>query len=528
MRLSIRQLFFIILFIVLFLMTLRPVADPDFWWHLRTGQLMVETHTIPHADPFSFTNAGKPWIAHEWLSEIFMWGLYRLGSYSLLIFVFSTIITGAFLLAYLRSPLETRPYVAGFALLLGAIATAPTWGVRPQMISLLITSLFLYLLDRYQQEGKLKFVLPLPLITLIWVNLHAGYFLGLAIVGIYIVGGLIDLLKAELIKTERADAPTLRSILILSSVLGACVLATLANPNGIHILLYPFQTLTSQSMQQFIQEWFSPDFHQMEWQPLAWWILALIGAGMLARKSISPTKILLTLVFGYAALRSMRHVPLFAIISIPVLAEQVGSLVRIRSEVHTPSRLLRWIVPVLLVLLVLVTGLRFAQVVRGQSKTEAEAFPNAAVDWILANKPEGNLYNSYGWGGYLIWRLYPEYHVYIDGRADVYGDKFIFDFMSTYRGEPGWENKLDDHEVETILIESRSPLANVLRQSPSWRIAFEDQTAIIFTRQYYRTGSLGMPGQKPYRSANLHRFSLIHSYSRRLADFDLNRANIVQ
>lgn len=402
MRLTLRQIFFIVLFIGLFLMTLRPIADPDFWWHLRTGQLMVDTHAIPHVDPFSYTNAGKPWIAHEWLSELFIYGLYQLGSYGLLIFIFSAIITGSFLFAYLRSPLGTRPYVAGFSLLLGALATAPTWGVRPQMTSLLITSLFLYLLDRYVQEGKLKFVLPLPLITLVWVNLHAGYFLGLAIAGIYIVGGLIDILKAELDKSGQVDSPTFKPILILSGILGACILATLSNPNGIHILLYPLQTLTSQSMQQFIQEWFSPDFHQLIWQPLVWFILALIGAGMLARKSISPTKILLTLIFGYAALRSMRHVPLFAIVAIPILAEQVGSLVSIRSEVRLSSRLLRWIVPVILVLLVLVTGLRFVQVVQDQSKSESEAFPKSAVDWMLDNKPEGNLFNSYGWGGYLI------------------------------------------------------------------------------------------------------------------------------
>ena len=481
MRLTLRQIFFIILFLGLFLMTLRPIADPDFWWHLRTGQLMVETHTIPHADPFSYTNVGKPWIAHEWLSELFMYGLYQLGSYGLLIFVFSMIITESFVLAYLRCPLEARPYVAGFSLLLGAIATAPTWGVRPQMISLLLTSLFLYLLDRYQKEGKLKFILPLPLITLIWVNLHAGYFLGLGIVGIYIVGGLIDILKAELDKPRQVDSPTFKPIIVLSSVLGACVLATLVNPSGIHILLYPLQTLTSQSMQQFIQEWFSPDFHQMEWQPLAWLILALIGAGMLARKSISPTKILLTLIFGYAALRSMRHVPLFAIVAIPILAEQVGSLVRIRPEVQTSSRLLRWIVPIVLALLVLVTGLRFVQVVQGQSKAESKTFPKSAVDWMLVNKPEGNLFNSYGWGGYLIWRLYPEYHVYIDGRADVYGDKFIFDYMGIYRAEAGLEDKLMDQNIGIVLIEPEAPLANALRRSPSWKVTYEDQTAVIFT-----------------------------------------------
>ncbi|MBE3119511.1 MAG: hypothetical protein IMZ50_12265 [Candidatus Atribacteria bacterium] len=483
MRLTIRQLFFILLFLGLFLMTLRPIADPDFWWHLRTGQLIVQTHAIPHTDPFSFTNSGKPWVAHEWLSELLMYGLYRLGSYGLLIFVFSLIITGTFLLAYLRSPQESLPYVAGFTLLLGAIATAPTWGARPQMISLFISSLFLYLLDRYRSEGKLQFLIPLPLITLAWVNLHAGYFLGIANMAIYIAGDLIDLLKADLQKTESPDAPTLKSILIQCAVLGVSILVTLANPNGLHILLYPFQTLTSQAMQQFIQEWFSPDFHKMEWQPLAWFILAIIGAGMLGKKPISPTKILLTLFFGYAGLRSMRHVPLFAIVTIPILSEQIGSLVRIRSEVKTPSRLQKWIAPILLVCIVLVVVLRFVQVVQGQSKSEAETFPKAAVDWIAENQPEGNLFNSYGWGGYIIWRLYPQYPVYIDGRADVYGDKFIYAYTDVYRARPGWEQALDTQAVRLVLVEPESGLASALRQSSGWEIVYEDQISEVFDRK---------------------------------------------
>ena len=179
MKITIRQVFFIILILCLFLMTLRPIADPDFWWHLRTGQLIVQTLTIPHTDPFSYTRVGQPWITHEWLSEMLIYALFRLGNYGLLIFTFSIIITAAFLLTYLRSPAETRPYVAGFVLLLAAVSTAPTWGVRPQMISLLLTSLVLLLLDRFRRDGQLRFLIPLPLITLIWVNSHAGYFLGL-------------------------------------------------------------------------------------------------------------------------------------------------------------------------------------------------------------------------------------------------------------------------------------------------------------------------------------------------------------
>jgi len=106
---SLRQLFVIILFLALFSMALRPIADPDFWWHLRTGQVIFETRAIPHADPFSFTNQGKTWVAHEWLSEILLYGIYRIGGYGLLILIFAAIITATFLLVPSRSPTRARP-----------------------------------------------------------------------------------------------------------------------------------------------------------------------------------------------------------------------------------------------------------------------------------------------------------------------------------------------------------------------------------------------------------------------------------
>jgi hypothetical protein len=478
MRITIRQLFVIILFLALFSMAMRPIADPDFWWHLRTGQWIVETHAIPHADPFSFSNQGKTWLAHEWLSEILIYGIYQIGGYGLLILIFAAIITATFLLVYLRS--AERPYIAGFALLLGALATAPTWGVRPQVISYLLFALFLFLLDRYAETRKTKYLIPIPILMLLWVNLHAGYALGFAIIGIYIVGDIFELIKVKVTKNGSTNSPILRNILILCGILVLSVLAALANPNGIRLLTYPFETLSSQAMQQNIQEWFSPDFHQVEWQPLAWLILALIGAGLLGRKSISPTKVLLTLVSGYAALHSMRHVPLFVIAAVPVLAEEIGSVIRIRQEVRQAGRLLRWVNFLLVMCTVLVAGLRFVNVVQEQASTEKEEFPAAAVDWIIQHHPGGNIFNTYGWGGYLIWRLYPEYQVYIDGRADVYGDPFINDYLRIEGGEPGWETSLSLDGVRIVLIEPGSLLARDLRQSADWEIAFSDEQSVMF------------------------------------------------
>ena len=408
MRLKVSQVFLAILFISLFLMTIRPITDPDFWWHLRTGQLIVQSHSIPKVDPFSFTNHGKPWIDHEWLSQVVMYGLFRLGGYALLVFVFSAIITISFLLTYYCCPAKTRPYVAGFSLLLGALTTAPTWDVRPQMISLLLTSLLLFLLNQYQKNGKLSSLVPIPIIALLWVNLHAGYFLGFVIIAIYIIGAFIELLIIKSHNSPVNDAPAVRHIVFLSGALGCSILLSLINPNGYHILIYPFQTLTSQAMQQFIQEWLSPDFHLLIWQPLAIFILALICAGMIGKHFLSATKIILTIVFAMAALHSARFIPLFAIVAIPILAEQLGASIRIDSDTQILNKNIRLLVTAVLFLLILVTGFRFKQVIEGQSNAESQIFPRAAVDWIIDNKPEGNLFNSYGWGGYLIWRLYPD------------------------------------------------------------------------------------------------------------------------
>jgi hypothetical protein len=139
-------------------------------------------------------------------------------------------------------------------------------------------------------------------------------------------------------------------------------------------------------------------------------------------------------------------------------------------------------VPILLGCVLLIIGLRFIQVVQQQPQTEAENFPKTAADWLLANQPTGNLFNSYNWGGYLIWRMYPQNKVYIDGRADVYGDAFIFDYLSIYNAKPGWENKLNNQAITTILIEPNAPLADVLRQSPIWHISFADKSSTIFVK----------------------------------------------
>jgi hypothetical protein len=348
------------------------------------------------------------------------------------------------------------------------------------MISLLLTALFLYLLDRYRKTSRLRYILVLPAVSLVWVNLHGGFPLGFAIIAVYILGEAIDTLVGISSKKVTSEVAAFKHVFFLAGVLALCVLTVLANPNGFRLYLYPFETLNSPSMQQFILEWASPDFHQFEWQPLVWLFLMILGLGLLGRKSISITNILLVVVFGYAALRSMRNIPLFALIAVPVLAEQIGSLVRIKPQIQVQSRWFAWLSIAILLFGILAAGLRFMTVIQSQSKTTQETFPVGAVDWILTTRPSGNIYNTYGWGGYLIWRLYPDYRVYIDGRADVYGDTFIYQYLQIYRGQSNWEKTFSSQGVRLVVIEPESGLAFSLRHSPGWAVAYEDKLSVVF------------------------------------------------
>ncbi len=486
MILSTRRLFVAILFIALFVLATREIADPDFWWHLSTGKYILETRSVPRVDVFSGTVAGQPWVAHEWLSEVFIYALFTLGSFPALILTFSAIITLAFAFVYARS--RGKPYVAAFALLLAALATAPTWGVRPQMISLLLTSVFLWVLEKWRvnvddHKSRPYMWILVPLMIL-WVNLHSGFALGLAIIGIYLFGAIVEYFTRPR-TTQLPNHPTTQ----LALVFLVCLLVVPLNPNGATMYVYPFETLTSRAMQTYIQEWFSPDFHLVEFQPFAWLLLATLAAIGLSGKRVSLTQTLLLAGAGYAALRSARNIPIFAIIAAPILAEHLWHIVETRgwaaalaANAQSPRRMamLNW---VLLLAIAAMGAARIGMVVANQNAVERAKFPAAAVDFLQSQKVTGTVFDSYGWGGYLIWRLYPSARVFIDGRADVYGDAFIEDvYLKAYRGGADWRAPLERYGARAVLIEPDAPLAAQLTNDAAWKRVYEDKQAVVYER----------------------------------------------
>jgi len=481
MALSPRRLFVMILWFGLLVLPVHEIVDPDYWWHLRTGQLILQQGSLPYTDVFSFTGTGKSWITHEWLSEIVMYLIYKMAGHAGVLLMFAVVVAAAFGTAYWRC--LGKPFVAGFAVLLGALASMPTLGARPQMFTVLFTSIFLAVLGDYLHGGapyKLWWLVPA---MLLWANLHGGFVVGLGLIVFTCIGLVLDQ------RSSGMDATSLyHRLRPLLYVLPACAAVVASNRNGLRLYAYPFAVIRP-AWNLYLTEWTSPNFHNPGSQALAVLMLCTFGVLALSPKRPQRSELLLLLVTCYAALRTGRHVPLFALVAVPLLSEhafewwishrQSAWLSHTQRPVPTAKTVLN---AGLLMLLVVGLVFRIGKALQDQRTHESERWPVAAIQFMQSHPLPRELYNSYDWGGYLIWKLYPQYRVSIDGRAEVYGDELTAESIDTYKGLGNWRDVLNRHKVRTVLVGPNAPLANLLETSCDWDKLYVDEQAEIFVR----------------------------------------------
>jgi hypothetical protein len=467
--LQLRRLFAIVLFLGLFAMAARNVLDPDVWWHLKTGEWMVQHHVVPHADPFSYTRAGQPWVAHEWLSELVIYRLFRGTGYAGLILFFAALISAAFIPLYLRCRATSAASAAMTAW--GALATSVVWGVRPQIFSLLLLSVWLLLLERSEKNPKLLWwTLPL---TVLWVNLHGAFILGPAFLGLFIVGEFMETLFSSPALTARLRWLTLALL--------ADLLLVPLNPNGASIFWYPVETLRSSPIQH-ISEWASPNFHSIDYRVLFFLLLATFAALAFSQRRVRPRDLLLLLVGMAASLSSVRMIPLFVLVAVPLIARAVPDWF---APGKTSARLApTWSVVVnagILLLMIGFAAVHTARMIQRQPQAEAAVFPTRAVAYLDDHPPPGPIFNHYAWGGYLIFKLYPRTPVFVDGRADIYGEG-LMQFVNSYYLQGNWKGMLSQWKVTTVIVPPECPLASALREMPEWSVSYQDSVAAIFSK----------------------------------------------
>lgn len=462
------------------LSALRPIDDADFWWLLRAGRYMVETRSFPTTDPFSATAQGATWLNHAWGFELLIYGLYALWGTTGVILLqgITAAATGSVLYRLLRREGLGRGWSIGL-LSMGALAMHGFWSPRPQLVTYFILALFVSVLADYQ-AGRGNRLWWLPLLTALWANLHAGFLSGPLLVALCAAGELGGWVFGD--DTGRAGGLARARVFAFWSALS--VLASLANPFHYHAILFPFQVMGEELSQAWISEWASPPFSH----PQVLVLELLLGLFLLLALGTArpiPWRDLVVLVpLVHLGLQATRNTPLLVIVATPILGRAAASCAR----AHWPrlDGLVRRAIAVGTAGLVLsacsmVAGSRRpAQIWSAFRPTfgVAESLPTGAAEFLRREGRRGTLWNEYVWGGFLIWHLYPELRVSIDGRMAVYGPARFSEHLAVSELAPGWQEVLARLDPTAAVVRSGAPLVSALRAA-GWTVRYEDGVATV-------------------------------------------------
>src|SRR5262245_49989 len=318
---SISEMVFVSVFLFLALQQGQALLrDGDTGYHIRTGEFIIQNWTIPERDIFSFRSPPIPWVAHEWLSEVIMALVHSVSGLTGIVIFFSFFIAIAYLLLFRMLRQESRDVLlAALIVCFAAISSKLHWLARPHIFSLALTVIWYHLLNDFQYRQKNRLFL-LPLLILLWVNLHGGYILGIFLLGIYVVGNLVPSITNSGPNAEHF-LQNAKSLLLVMIV---CILVSMINPQGYRILLFPFKVTSDTFLMDNVQEFLSPNFHQP--LPFKYLFLLLIAILARSRPTVNWIELILILTFTYMALYSVRYITLFVIITAPILIRQIDQM----------------------------------------------------------------------------------------------------------------------------------------------------------------------------------------------------------
>ncbi len=485
-----------VLLLLILIMAVRTPLDTDMWWHLRAGEETWNSREVYKVDTLSYTRAGETWINHSWLTQVLMIGLFKVGGFrSLSLWVGLTAAVSMFFI-YLQ--MEGHALLRGSVVLLASFVISVVWSPRPQIISLLFFAITVYVLFRFKTTGKNQLYCLAP-IFIVWSNLHGGYILGTLLIFSVICGDIFDQLLGE-ISEFSLDWKDIGQLAVWGFV--GFILAAV-NPNGINMWIIPFQTVGVVSLQNLINEWASPDFHQPIQQLMLVLLFGTFASVGLSKRRFAGSDLFGVVIFGFMALTARRNFGPFALITAPVLAKHLTDLFsswknkltkrwRIfrkvtefqnQSEKNINSKFQSLLNGGIVLFLIVVAFWKLIYVTDTDLiiKTEKQMFPQDAVNWLKEEKPSGHLFNSYNWGGYLTWNL-QEYPVFVDGRTDLFGDEIIGDWMMVVNAEQNWQTVLDNWDVKIILLEKDKPIIKVLNDF-GWIFGYQDEKVAIYLKE---------------------------------------------
>jgi len=493
--------------IVMTIFTTMVLMDPmiksfDIFWHLRTGDLLL-SGVYPTMDIFSYTAYGKPWILHEWGSQVVFAFIYKTAGFSGLIVLKSLIYAlmyGLMFRLMLRKNINI--FISLVFTLLTVFGTAGGWTVRPHMFTNLFLVVLFWVFLEYKHHGNLKILWFLPVLFLFWINLHGGFIIGF----VFLSGCIGAEIWACFMKT--GSTPTLKGSqakrLILWSM--AAFAACFINPSTWKGVLYPLMYIGDQMDSKFILEWAAPTIYS-NMNFFIYCMLLLLGLAFSGKRP-RVYETILVMVFIVFAFSAKRHIPVFSIVVTPILAwlwqDLLISLFKtFQTAANELSR--RWLNRMAdyfttrstwfgfmethlkyHALLFIVIGTMTAVSVFFPEKLhiglDSTRYPIDIVDHIKTKNIQGNLFNQYGWGGFLLWAL-PDHKVFIDGRMDVYKRDVSDPYKTIITLEEGWEELIDKYAIQHILLDKEQIMSRfLLHVSDVWVLEKESDTACFFSK----------------------------------------------
>jgi hypothetical protein len=504
---SVCDLVFVLLLVALTWGSLAKglLGDAGMGWHIRTGELILKAHAIPRVDLFSSTMSGKPWYAWEWAYDAVVGALHAMAGLNGVVLFTALVIALTFALVLRRMLAEGANLPVAVIMLLLAVAASTIHSLaRPHVLSWLLTVIWFGVLDGFEADGQTRRLLWLPLLTLFWVNLHGGFLVGFILVGIYLVSALVVGLTSRSTEDRKT---ALRRARILGMIGIVSFLVTFANPYGYKLHVHIFRYLTDRFLMDHIDEFLSPNFHGVAQKCFAGIVLLTVVGLEAARKRISVSHLLVALFAIYAGLYAARNIPASAILLALIVTPQLSALDKEMAGSRELSERLRggmarfdafgarmaalnsklrgkvW--PVLIVLV----GLwacghqgRLGSLQVMDARFDDRRMPVEAVEFLAQSRSGEPVFCPDRWGGYVIYRLYPQMRVAVDDRHNLYGADFLKRYLKVVHGEPGWEETLAEMHPGWVLVPRESPLGSLLTEDRGWRAAYRDDTAVLFRR----------------------------------------------